>query len=456
MKSIQGRLGVWLIGSVLILFALDWLVSSGAGRVFAEHYVAGRLEDDGESLLVGLRFDPTGRSLIDSRYTAPIYQRVYSGHYFIIVSDGHRVRSRSLWDEDLPGILNEAGEARLQYTRGPLDQALLVWTNTFKKNGRQASIAVAEDLSTLNARIAAFRNRFAVITLLLLATLIGVQRMIVRMSLKPLNRIREDCQRLERGEITALREDVPLEVRPMVKEINHLLTVMQQRQARRRNALGNLAHAVKTPLTRLMQIVEQESARLDSGAAADLRYAASHIGEIIDRELKRARLSGAASPGQRCDLSQELPELLDVIKKLYADKELVCELVVPPQKTFRGDREDIVELFGNLLDNAAKWAKSQIRLVVANSSGLAFSVEDDGPGLNDGQIERLTQRGARFDETMPGHGLGLAIVKEIVDQHGGHLDITRSTALGGLRVVVYLPNPSEALYPMSDVSEHIS
>ena len=240
------------------------MVTSAAGHVFTEHYIAGRLEDDGETLLVGLRFEPTGWPLIDDCYTAPIYQRRYSGHYFIIVSGDHRVRSRSLWDEDLPLTVRQQGAARLRYTLGPLDQALLVRTEAFNKIGRQVSVAVAEDLSALIAGIAAFRNRFTVITPLLLPILIVVQRVIVRMSLKPLNHIGEDCQRLERGEITHLREDVPLETQPMVREINHLLTMMHQRQARRRNALGNLAHAVMTPLTRITQIIEQARTHLDA------------------------------------------------------------------------------------------------------------------------------------------------------------------------------------------------
>jgi hypothetical protein len=125
-------------------------------------------------LLVGLRFEPNGWPLIDDCYTAPSYQRPYSGHYFIIVSGDHRVRSRSLWDEDLPLTVRQQGVARLRYTLGPLDQALLVRTEAVNKNGRQVSVAMAEDLSALIAGIAAFRNRFTVITPLLLPILIVV------------------------------------------------------------------------------------------------------------------------------------------------------------------------------------------------------------------------------------------------------------------------------------------
>ncbi len=186
MKSIQGRLGVWLVGSLLALFGLHWLITTGALRVFTEHYVVGCLEEDGESVLVGLRFDPIDRPVIDDRYTAPIYQRAYSGHYFVIASGGHRVRSRSLWDQDLPSILDKSAEARVQHTMGPLNQPLLVWTDSFEKKGREVSIAVAEDLSALKVRFATFWHRFAVITLLLLGLLVVAQRLIVRMSLKPL------------------------------------------------------------------------------------------------------------------------------------------------------------------------------------------------------------------------------------------------------------------------------
>ncbi len=140
----------------------------------------------------------------------------------------------------------------------------------------------------------------------------------------------------------------------MVKETNHLLAVMRQRQEHRRSALGNLAHALKTPLTRLSQIAEQEASRFAAEPATDFRNAVTQLGEIIDRELKRARLVGAAAPGQRFELSRELPDLLEVIKKLYATKGITFEMVMPPDKVFGGDREDILELFGNLLDNAAK------------------------------------------------------------------------------------------------------
>jgi two-component system sensor histidine kinase PhoQ len=167
---------------------------------------------------------------------------------------------------------------------------------------------------------------------------------------------------------------------------------------------------------------------------------------MIGRELKRARLPGVTSPGQRCDLSQEPPGFLDAIKKLYAHKNLVCEVVVPSFRVFRGDPEATVELCGSLLDNAAKWATCLVRLVVADSPALAFSVEDDDPGVDDEQIQRLIQRGARFDENMPGHGLGLAVVKEIIDQHNGRLYIARSTTVGGLRLMVYLPIPSDEVF----------
>lgn len=151
----------------------------------------------------------------------------------------------------------------------------------------------------------------------------------------------------------------------------------------------------------MRQIAGQERARLDAGTAAELRDSAGHIGAMIDRELKRAWLAGATTVSALI-CRWNLPDLLDVIRKLCGHKGLACELVAPAVKIFLGDREDLIELFGNLLDNAAKWATSRGWVLVADARGLTFSVEDDGAGLDDEQIRQLTERGASFDESTPG------------------------------------------------------
>ncbi len=448
MISLQGRLGIWLIGSVVALFGLHWEVTSRAPRHLAEKYIATRLEHDAENLLVGLRFDADGVPDIDSAYITPVYQRAFSGHYFIILANGHRLRSRSLWDEDLdtPGAVT--GEPIQTHVTGPMDQHLLLWTTIYVKYGYPVVISVAEDLSELDARIVRFRLRFALVTLTILASLIIVQRAILRWGLRPLEHVRKECRRLEQGEIVQLNEELPMEIRPLAEELNRILRLMQQRLERSRNALGNLAHALKTPLALLAQLNARNAERLGPEDEAEYRASLETLRTIVDRELKRARLAGTGSPGNPLELGEELSHLLEVLKKIYAEKDLSYECVIHGNARFSGDREDILELLGNLLDNASKWARSSVRVTLTGGpDGLSIQIEDDGPGIEDPELNELSARGVRLDESTPGHGLGLSIANEIVDHYGGEIRFSRSADLGGLRVTLRLPHAGRGKGP---------
>jgi signal transduction histidine kinase len=164
---------------------------------------------------------------------------------------------------------------------------------------------------------------------------------------------------------------------------------------------------------------------------------------MIDRELKRARLAGEGPSGARFLVESEVPPLMDALRQMYREKNLKLESRIPAAHSFAGDREDMLELIGNLLDNACKWARNRVRLTVETAPGLAVAIEDDGPGVSSGQLDRLIKRGVRLDESAAGHGLGLSIVNDIIRQYGGELDFDRSPDLHGLRVRVRLPAPRE-------------
>ena len=437
MVSLRARLTGWLVATLVALLALHWLVSGMAPRFIAQDFVATRLEHDTESLLAGLHVDENGGLRLDATHVAPIYDRPFSGHYFVVSGERGEVRSRSLYGEDLPGRAPQTpGVVRVSEAWGPRGQPLLVRAETYVVSGRAVGLMLAEDLTPVREHLARLHLWFSAGTLVLMGLLLLIQSAVVRWGLLPLERVREDCLRLESGEVAQLREDVPLEVRPLVREVNRLLGVMNQRLERSRNALGNLAHAIKTPLTLLAHALdEREGERL----GPDVRQGVARIQEVVDHELGRARLAGRSASTERFVPARELPDLVEVMRRAHAGRALDFQLQVPEGIAFPGDRQDLLELFGNLLDNAAKWARQRVVLRVEEGEGLAFAVEDDGPGIPTERLGELSGRGVRLDEAVPGHGIGLPIVREIVDHYGGSLAFSRSEVLGGLRAEVHLP-----------------
>ncbi|HNW78161.1 MAG TPA: ATP-binding protein, partial [Candidatus Competibacteraceae bacterium] len=224
-------------------------------------------------------------------------------------------------------------------------------------------------------------------------------------------------------------------------ELNRLLTLLDQRQRRARHALGNLAHALKTPLTALTQLAEQPPPPTElQNWWQDLRQQLRQVRALTERELKRARIAGGGAPGLRVLLAPEIADLVTTLQRIHRERALHIETHLPPGGVFSGDRDDLLELLGNLLDNACQWARTTVRLsAVLEPEILSLRIEDDGPGCPPEHLELLSQRGMRVDESRAGHGLGLAIASDIVAQYGGALNLGRSETLGGFLAEVHLP-----------------
>lgn len=440
MSSLKGRLSAALAASLVVLLALQWFIASVAIDRLTKQQLVARLSKDTESLLAAMQPDAQGELQLDPRRVSPRYQRPFSGYYYTIASGGSREVSRSLWDAafEFPGV--DPGRMLTFRAAGPEQQPLLVVAQGFRKHDRNITIAVGENLGPLNAGLRRFQLIHGAVSVAVLLVLLLVQRLIVRAGLKPLDDVRRNMEQLARGKAAKIETAGPSEIAPLIAQLNRLLSTMGNRSRRSRDALGNLAHALKTRLTVLNQIADQPQFAAHPNLRSALRDATDGLRRIVERELKRARLAGDALPGQRVELREELQQLSATLKILHADKAPDIDWEIAAGADFQGEREDLLELLGNLLDNACKWCRGRVLFTAENAGrGVTFRVEDDGRGCDREELEALTRRGFRSDESKPGSGLGLAIVSDIVESYGGELSFGRSAALGGLRVEIRLP-----------------
>lgn len=439
MGSLQARLATGLLISLVSLFFILWLLISQAIRVLAEDYIASRLEHDATTLLAALSVTASGNPVLDEQRIDTVYQRPFSGHYYHIRSANSVIRSRSLWDRDLSLPVLETGGTQRLRRPGPQQQPLLIHIAGFNKQGIPLTLAVAEDLSELEADIRQFQTYFAVSAAGILLLLIVLQYTIIRRSLKPLERTRREIQALENGKQGQLSQQVPAEIKPLVAEINHLLNVLGQRLQRSRNTLGDLAHSLKTPLTLLRRLSDDTEQADLSELRQSLASQTGTMQHLMERALRRARLAGDGPPGALFSVKDDSQALIDTLRHIHHDKEFILEADKRSDVSVPLDREDMLELLGNLLDNAGKWSSQRVSFKLSVDQALYCEIEDDGPGVSDEKSELLTQRGLRLDETAEGYGLGLAIARDIIDQYGGDIRFTRSEKLGGLKVSLSIP-----------------
>ncbi|MCF7203964.1 ATP-binding protein [Pseudomonas oligotrophica] len=437
MRSIQRSLSLGLVailvivGLVLLQTSL-WLFEAGLKRSLETD-----LREETEGLLLAVVRGSEGMKL-DIQRLNPRYHRAFSGHYFLIQLPGQTWRSRSLWDAspawpEAPGLAPEL-------LAGPRDQRLLAYTAHYQREGQAIVISVAQDYTPVLDSFARVRlSGLGLVGMALLVFLL-LQRYAVSLALHPLERARRQIAQLQQGQRQQLEGDVPLELQPLVEQINHLLLHTDETLKRSRNALGNLGHALKTPLAVLTSLLEREELAAHPQLRAALEEQLGQIQQRVSRELGRARLAGEVLPGGHFDCDAELPALFDTLATIHRPG-LDLRWQAPPGCRLPWDREDMLELLGNLLDNACKWAAGQVRLrIERHADGYLLLVDDDGPGIPAERREQALARGARLDEHAQGHGLGLSIVGDIVAAWHGDWELAQGP-LGGLRVRVTLPLP---------------
>jgi len=439
MKSLQSRLHLGLMGSLIILTLLiGWLVNTSITQIVTQ-MMETRLEHDGEALLASLQQDPSGKLSFKTLQLGPVYKRVFSGHYFLVKTKDLNLRSHSLWDQTLKQPQIKLGQTLVQTVDGPNKQILLQWSSQYERFKQPITITIAEDTTAIAYELERFNLYFALSSLVILGLLLLIQGLIIKRSLSPLQDVKDELQALSEGEITTLSKQVPTELHPLIDEVNHLLQLLKGQLKRSRNSTGNLAHSLKHPLNLLLQITESDEVSLYPKIQEELQINTQQIYQLMEREFKRAKLAGSGVPGQLFSPEKELYGLIDVLKRVYHDKYLGFDIKIDKTLEYKADKNDMMELLGNLLDNACKWTKNKVSCKLSKSReyGFIIQVDDNGPGCYIDQLSSLTMRGVRADESVSGTGLGLAIVKDIVELYSGTIDFTESS-MGGLSVIVKL------------------
>ncbi|MBL7003107.1 MAG: GHKL domain-containing protein [Gammaproteobacteria bacterium] len=438
MSSLQTKLGGSLLLSLVVSFVLLWLLLSINIQFLAQEYVVSRLQHDSETLLSSIIIDADRKVTLNKDHLGLIFEQPFSGHYFAVSTGAEIINSRSLWDFQLRIPAVKLGEQKSAQQAGPDGQELMVVSSTYLKKGQLLAISMAEDLTPLTDSISRIQNWFILIAFSILVALLIIQRLILKHSLKVLHNTHQEIKQLEMGAISKLSLDAaPSELKPLIEEVNYLLVIMQKRLTRSRNALSDLAHAIKKPLT-VMQLVVDKDVETKETKQVLLKQTES-VYQISDRILKKARLAGQGFSGALFSFEDDLPVLLETLKMIHAARNIQLKVESQYDNLCPVDNEDMLELLGNLLDNAYKWATSNIILSIQMTDKLSVIVEDDGSGVDIDKLSNLSSRGLRLDENVDGHGFGLSIVSDIVDDYKGDLSFSKSTLLEGLKVSIYIP-----------------
>jgi signal transduction histidine kinase len=384
----------------------------------------------------------------------PLFELPLSGWYWQVTRlDGQspEVRaSRSLWDTGLPklsdrGVKTTPDGTRQAYVRGPEDQRLRLAERSIDLGDEgRFLVAVAGDATEIEDELRGF-DWWLVLTFSVLALVLLFTTMFqVRFGLAPLKRISESLAGIRSGTSERLEGRFPDEIAPLARETNALIEANREIVERARTHVGNLAHALKTPLSVMMN---EAVARGDDPLAAKVREQIDIMRDQVTRHLERARLAARLTVvGSMSEVRPVVISLARTMEKIHRDRAIAIEVEAPPDACFQGEQQDLEEMLGNLVDNACKWAQTQVSIEVMRRRSesalhretVHIIVDDDGPGLSPSQREQVSRRGQRLDETKPGSGLGLSIVSELAQLYGGSL--TLGTApIGGLRVELVLP-----------------
>ena len=445
-RSIRARL-VW--GSAVVLLGFlagaGWAVQQAhAESVRAARFA--RLQATIYLLMAGAELSPKGSLVMPASLAEPRLSLPGSGLYAHITNTntGEQWQSPSALGLDPPVQRRVAtGEWHYEVLQGKDTDArpgflAAAYGVKWSDNDREASLVFSalEDKAGFDREMAAFAHTLwrwlGGTAMVLLLT----QTLLLRWGLAPLRRMTRELQRIESGEQAQVQEHYPSELAGITDKLNTLMDQARARQARYKDALDDLAHSLKTPLA-VMRAVLDDGNGMPPMVTQQISQQVTRMNDIVGHQLGRAAANGAAHFAPKLALAPVVFRVLDSLAKVYADKHLQLTADCTPDLTWRIDEGDAFEILGNLMDNAAKWAKSAMTVRLwRDTDHLYIRVTDDGPGFAGPEPE--LQRRVRLDELVPGHGIGLAVVRDLVASHQGELILSRADA-GGAQVDIVLP-----------------
>lgn len=431
--------------ALLVALAAIGIVMDQAFKEKTLHLVKERLESYVLGIISNTEVD--GDNLIFPEYLpTPRMERPGSGMYAQIIVGDQRWQSPSVLGQDLPevievGVNERVFDAPIEFQGERLFRMRQGFVLADANGSIELTVSVTEDAGNFYAELAEFEENLLTWLVVISSVLVCVQWIIMYWATKPLKRLTADLLKLEKGDELIFSENYPSELRGLTTSLNRLIENERSNFSRQRRTLGDLAHSLKTPLAVIHS--ELEGATIDKEL---MQQQILNMNEIVAYQLKRAAVAGHRTFVTGVPVIDVLDKIINTLKKIHPDKHISVSTQIAPGAEFYGEKGDLMEVLGNLLENAFKWCDSSIDVLVKTlymegrrRTGLIIEIADDGPGIPDEKSSELLKRGVRGDEKVKGHGIGLSIVTDIVESYQGELKIKTHQALKGACFKVILP-----------------
>jgi two-component system sensor histidine kinase PhoQ len=454
MRSLHARL---LIAATLVLAGFLGATGAVLDRAFRDSALAAmrdRLQGHIYALLAAADVDTSGRLALPQSLPDPRFSNTESGLYAEVQGNlgAFRWRSPSMTGSGMRFVrsMDPAQREYRQFESGTGESLYAInfgvaWEDRSGKATRY-TFAVAESMRPVLDQVESFRATLWAWLGGFALALLAAQAVILRWGLRPLRRVAAELREIEAGRANCIVGEHPLELRGLVENLNAVIRQGNANQKRYRESLDDLAHSMKTPLAILQAAADEPAGENEAQLKSVLREQVERMDGIVQHQLQRAVTAGRSLVAQAVLVKIVVEPLQRSLAKVYREKAVQCDIVVADKSLFYGDESDLMEILGNLMDNAYKYCRHRVRVSAAPLAeqaavrpGLQVDIEDDGAGIDAAEARVLLRRGARKDETVPGHGIGLTVAHDIVRLYEGELEI-QTSPLGGACLRIRFPS----------------